>query len=154
MATSVYNNPCFSDNSLNNYAAKDLPYLRVLPNGIDIFRNIIPVFPKLDEELAYNTRVFLNCYIETLVSLNDQITISNSLPRLSFTPFDDNTLLIEWIFRDFRIGFSIDKIAVDSNWYLVTNEKFKELTQSGSMDALHPEQSSLRPLISFALQNS
>ena len=153
MTTNSITYTCSSDYEQNEDITPDLPYFRLLPSGINIFQNVYPLYSQLDKELAKNTQSFITCFLEILTALNNQNAISNNLPQLVFTPFDDNTLLIEWIFKDFRIGFSIDKNPQESNWYLTTNEKFKELTLTETMDALHPEEP-LKRLISFALQNS
>lgn len=44
---------------------------------------------------------------------------------------DDSSTLIEWIFPDFRVGFSIDSNAEDSSWYIVSNENLGYIMQSG-----------------------
>ena len=44
---------------------------------------------------------------------------------------EENSLLIEWIFKDFRIGFSFEKKESNSSWYIAFNEKYSEISASG-----------------------
>lgn len=53
------------------------------------------------------------------------------LPQLEAFNVDDGSLLIEWLFEDFRIGFSLEINISESNWYLVTNQKLGEINASG-----------------------
>ena len=87
-----------------------------------------------------------------LVSLNNSEKISNNLPPLLVNILDDGTILIEWIFPDYRISFAIEKDLKNSNWCLITNDKFNEKIVSELFDPMIP--SPLPYLIDFALKNS
>lgn len=50
---------------------------------------------------------------------------------LSISIIEDDCLLIEWIFPDFRFGFSMEKDLNESNYYFVSNQKYGELNVSG-----------------------
>lgn len=50
---------------------------------------------------------------------------------LSISIIENDSLLIEWIFSDFRFGFSIEKDLNESNYYFVSNKKYGELNVSG-----------------------
>jgi len=54
-----------------------------------------------------------------------------SLPTIRAFNVDDGSILLEWIFNDFRVGFSIEQIESESSWHLVSNEKYGETNASG-----------------------
>ena len=53
------------------------------------------------------------------------------LPRLQAFNVDDGSVLIEWIFENFRIGFSIESDLKESSWYLVSDSCLGEISASG-----------------------
>ena len=57
-------------------------------------------------------------------------SIQNDKP-LSISIIENDCLLIEWIFPDFRFGFSMEKDLNESNYYFVSNQKYGELNVSG-----------------------
>lgn len=75
------------------------------------------------------------------------------LPLLHTFPVDDGSLLIEWIFEDFRIGFSLEQESSESSWYLVTNPKFGEISASGYLSDVDNEKIVIW-LLNFILVNS
>lgn len=66
---------------------------------------------------------------------------------------DDGSLLIEWVFRDFRIGFSYEPNPNESGWYLITNRTLGEISASGYLSNDNYE-SLILWLLNFALSNS
>ena len=76
----------------------------------------------------------------------------NYLPCLYARNVDDGSLLIEWIFSDFRIGFSIEPILKDSSWHLVSKENLGAISASGYISS-ESRNSIIQWLISFILSN-
>ncbi len=58
------------------------------------------------------------------------IDLSN-LPQLHAAILDDGAVSIEWIFSDFRIGFTIETNGNDSGWFLVSTDKHGEINAFG-----------------------
>jgi hypothetical protein len=75
------------------------------------------------------------------------------LPQLLAFNVDDGSVLLEWVSKDFRMGFSIEPDSRDSGWYLVTNRNLGEISASG-----YTSQINIHPLIlwllNFILANS
>jgi len=44
---------------------------------------------------------------------------------------EDNSLIIEWIFKDCRFGFSLESNLDESSYYFVSNKKYGEFMVSG-----------------------
>jgi len=75
------------------------------------------------------------------------------LPQLHAFNVDDGAILIEWIFDDFRIGFSIESEPKESSWYLVSNANSGEIAASGYISRIDIKTLALW-LINFVLYHS
>jgi hypothetical protein len=53
------------------------------------------------------------------------------LPSLDAFVVDDGSILIEWIYSNFRIGFNIECNPQDSGWFLVSNRQLGDIGASG-----------------------
>jgi hypothetical protein len=53
------------------------------------------------------------------------------LPELQGFIADDGSFLLEWIFSEYRVGFSIEPDAEQSSWFLITNRNLGEISASG-----------------------
>lgn len=71
-------------------------------------------------------------YIQSILQIIEKNSITTSLlPSINAFFVEDGSILLEWIFNDFRIGFSCEENIEDSGWYLITNKKFGEISASG-----------------------
>jgi hypothetical protein len=43
---------------------------------------------------------------------------------------EDGSVLLEWIFSDFRIGFNIEPNPDESGWHLISNKRLGEIAVS------------------------
>lgn len=75
------------------------------------------------------------------------------LPQIHAFSVDDGSILLEWIFPDFRIGFSIEQNNSESGWYLVTRKKLGEISASGNLADVDT-QGVVIWLIDFVLANA
>ena len=75
------------------------------------------------------------------------------LPPLKAFNLDDDSAVIEWIFRDFRIGFNIEAEMDESGWYLVSNETLGGIGASGRIAEQNLERLLLW-LLDFAFSNT
>jgi len=55
------------------------------------------------------------------------------IPPLHAYQSEDSSVLVEWVFPDFRIGFNIESNQEDSGWHLVSNKRLGEVTASGQL---------------------
>jgi len=55
------------------------------------------------------------------------------IPPLHAHIDEDGSVLLEWAFPDFRIGFNIEQNPENSGWHLVTNKKLGDKTESGQL---------------------
>lgn len=57
----------------------------------------------------------------------------SSIPPLRAHVDEDGSVLLEWIFSDFRVGFNIEPNPDDSGWHLVSDKINNVYTASGQL---------------------
>lgn len=57
-------------------------------------------------------------------------------PPLKLVPLEESCYLLEWTFKDRRLGFSFETDPKDSGWYYVYSNNSSERYESGTMDQL------------------
>lgn len=129
-------------------------YFQTFPHDYNIFREVslneshIP-----NEEVRKTTTEFLSTF-ERIISLNrNRVENSGYLPPLTIRYLEDNSVLMEWIFKDFRAGFSIEPIQRESSWYLVSNQNLNEASYGGELDSSNAEPL-ISNVLSFVLENT
>jgi hypothetical protein len=131
----------------------ETPYFYTLANDIDIFNEAVSGLHVLSNpEVKEETLSFLRTFQKLIMIQRNKTEFSGHLPPLKFRPQEDNSVLLEWIFRDFRIGFAFEPKLRESSWYLVSNERLNEASASGLLNKNELEPL-LSKLIPFALKN-
>ena len=107
--------------------------LRVLPLSVQYLTT--PAWNAVgqveNKNVADGARRILWNLTETSLTFQSRGVDLDRLPQLHAFAVQDGSLLIEWIFDDFRVGFSIEPIPSDSSWYLVSNEKLGDINVAG-----------------------
>ncbi len=75
----------------------------------------------------------------TLSNLENQNYNISPLPSLHAFNAADESITIEWIFEEFRIGFTIEFDPEESGWYLISSENFGAITASGNLAEINLE---------------
>ena len=96
---------------------------------------------------------FIHSVIEDFKLLNYEL---GDLKPLHLFLVEDGSILVEWIFDDFRIGFNFEQNLEESSWYLVTNENLFGINASGYIVDIASEKFKLVLLwlINFVLSHS
>jgi len=129
-------------------------YFHAFPYDYNIFRGVnLDASQIPNEQLRKMTSQFLSDFQRVLMMNRTRIEGSGRLPPLKIQWLEDDSVLTEWIFKDFRIGFSIEPKEKESSWYLVANRNLDEVSASGALDLSSPE-SLLSNLLSFVLANT
>lgn len=137
----------------SNDSFESKPYIIILPNDINIFRDInisaesIPV--ESQRELI---SLFIVKFQRIILRNRELLNHSGNFPPLLMHSLSDGSILIEWIFPDFRIGFSFELIKEESSWYLVANKHLKEISSSGLLDFTEIDELLIN-LLNFATSN-
>jgi len=127
-------------------------------SGAPIVRTVIDYVVKSLKDIPSNAvkeyaTIFCQSFQEVLIDILERNKVSASLPPLYPFVVEDGSFLIQWVFRDFRIGFSIEPVIEESSWYMVKFSKFDEVQSSGPLkvDSLKGK---IYDSIIFALRNS
>lgn len=95
---------------------------------------------------------FVQIFMQAILENRQQFADGIQLPSLIWNMLGQESHLIEWIFKDFRIGFSIENDEDDSSWFVVANEKFQNLNASGKLIA-QESKSIISQIIQFSAVN-
>lgn len=76
-----------------------------------------------------------------------------SLPPVNIPVVDNKTMLIEWCFSDFRIGFSFEEEEAESSWYLVSTQTLGDIQSHGVLNGENQDML-LRWLLQFVIENT
>jgi len=105
--------------------------LRGESNPVKQARNIIPQIDNADVSKQVER---LLSFIDKIVKIAEQEEVDLShIPSLHAYVEEDGSVLLEWVFPDFRIGFNIDSNPDNSGWHLVSNKKLGDITASGQL---------------------
>ena len=86
-----------------------------------------------NQKVADEARRILWIITETSLTFQSWGFDLGHLPQLHAFAVQDGSILIEWIFDDFRVGFSIEPILSESSWYLVSNAKLRDINVAGDI---------------------
>jgi hypothetical protein len=130
-------------------------YFHIFPSDFNIFREVnSALFHIEDKQVRETTSKFLTTFQNIFVLNRERIQSSSQhLPPLRIRYLDDNSVLIEWIFKDFRIGFSIETQEDESSWYLISNSNLNE-TNAGGVLRRSEIESFLSTLLLVVLANA
>ena len=108
-----------------------------------------------DDTVANECRRILQIIAESILFSQTQGFDLGHRPRLHAFDVEDGSLLIEWIFDDFRIGFGVEPIPSESSWYLVSNARLGDINLAGDIpkNELETQDLMLR-LVNFVVSNS
>lgn len=106
-----------------------------------------------NEEIAERAKKLLTIIQEMISSFQEVGFDLCYLPPLRAFNVEDGSVLIEWIFTDFRIGFTVEIDPEESGWYMVSNKKLGEISASGYISNINVEKLILWHL-NFILSNS
>lgn len=90
--------------------------------------------------------------IQKLIRLvQEQGVYVDQIPPLHASKTDDGSVVLEWIFPEFRVGFNIEPSAQDSGWHLVSSKKLGDIAVSGPLSSL---ETTVAMLLEYILKNT
>jgi hypothetical protein len=100
----------------------------------DPLADVREILPHIDNEsVRHQTENLLSSLHWMIQRVNINTGGAINPPPLLANIDEDGSLMLEWIFPDFRVGFNIEPVAADSGWHLVANKKMNHLTRSGAL---------------------
>lgn len=104
--------------------------------------------PKVKED-ARKLILGILSVIHSLTKLGSEF---GHMPSLQAANMDDGSVLIEWIFENFRVGFTIEKNSEESGWYLVSGKNLGQINAYGNLNKADDEKL-LSWLLVFVISN-
>lgn len=122
--------------------------------GSDLLGEAWRILPHIkDHEIQESCEHLLTTIQEVLTHFQQRGFDLLDLPQLRALLPSDGSVLLEWKFDDYRIGFTIEGNSEDSGWYLVSSRRLGDVTASGSLDQVH-SRTIISWLFNFVLANS
>lgn len=123
----------FSSDSLDNKTGTYGGRSNLRVPSLSVHKLIIPAWRTVgqveDEKIADEASRILWIITDLIFQRREEDL--EPLPQLHAFDVQDGSILIEWIFDNFRVGFSIEPILSESSWYLVSNAKLGDIGVSG-----------------------
>ncbi len=130
-------------------------YTFTLPQNLDIFSNVEKNLDVIKtEDVKHYVLNIIKYFEQILKELDRNYRLLNLLPPFIISQEDDGSIFLEWVFKDFRIGFNIDVDTTKSSWFLITNSNLEELSVSGDISSDDDLKSTIIKIIKYVLQNS
>jgi hypothetical protein len=105
------------------FFADDFIYQPIPPNHIDIFSHITDSLKTLSNENVQKQacEIIYSLY-RVINDLNITEQFTNHLAKLHLTEQEDKTALLEWNFKNFRFGFTIEPDENKTSYYHVSQD--------------------------------
>ena len=98
-------------------------YQPTLNIGMDVTSRAIDDLSKIkDKDIRQQTGLILETIQTYIVLLCNKHSISKRLPMILMNVRDDQTVLLEWNFRNFRIGFEIEHDQKNTIYFFVSED--------------------------------
>jgi len=109
-------------------------YHQLLPEKLNVFKNVLPKIDKIENDSVKSQVIyFIQVFEEILISRQQQINSIGQLPVAMLNIENDGAVLLEWGFRDFKIGFSFELNEKESSWFIVTKNSNQDFASSSEM---------------------
>ena len=139
-----------SNNEGYLYANQVNKYYDAISISKDVFNNIFKQIKNIENIILKEKLIkFTNVFISILSEVKGK---SNWLPPFILT-IEEDSLFLEWVFKDFRVGFTISVNEDESMWFMITNKNLEELSVSGDLKSSEYYSVIIR-ILGFVLENT
>ncbi len=131
----------------------NINYLTIF-NDQELFKRAVRILGEIDDqEVKKESRELIAQIIDIIHRLRNQGRDFSNLPSFNVEKEEDGSILFEWIFANFRIGFTTEKKHEESGWYLVSNENMGNINAFGNF-IRNSKETIIAWLLIFALSNN
>lgn len=143
-----FTNDNFTDFNLDNL------YLYNLPKNINILSDIKDDISNITDKLLRNKVLeIILTFQKSIIHTSKKLDNIGYLSPLKINKIDENTIIIEWIFKNFRIGFVIEIEINKSSWYIVSDANIENIDKSGLLQS-YELNLLIDDLIDFVINNT
>lgn len=104
-----------------------------------------------NETVRKQAQKIISAIDNTLHMIHQERPDITRIPILYTHPIEDEAVLIEWIFRDFRIGFNVEPDPKDTGWHIVSGENLDDFAMS---QRLTDYKKTVQAILSMILSNT
>ena len=109
-------------------------YFALLPEYSNLFGKAWQIGTKAkNQNVARQTRLILLSIQEIINSFGQLGFDLGSITPIKAYECEDESVLMEWIYTNFRVGFAIEPDQAESGWYLVSNQALGEKSAYGNL---------------------
>lgn len=96
----------------------------------DVISKAKSLLTKIDNEPLRNSAEHLLIIIQSLLENYFDVSV---FPPLKAYESEDGSIIFEWVFPHFRVGFSIEQDKSESGWFLVSDDSAGNILASGEI---------------------
>lgn len=88
--------------------------------------------------LTFSNKTLCEEALQILAAIRHEIAknrILGHLPKIYVFESEDGSILLEWIFKNLRLGLSIESEIEKSSWFLVSNKSIGSINAYGRLDS-------------------
>ncbi len=122
-----FSKPSFLQGTIGKFEFNDYLQILTLPDITQSARVTIRTISNRD------IAVYAEKLLLVIRNQLDKLEFEDRLPEIRAFERDNGSLLIEWIFDHFRIGFSVEISREESGWYLVSGHEFGDILAYGGL---------------------
>lgn len=128
----------------------DNGYYNPVSQSMNVFGNIVGEIVKI-QNLFIRSQIinFVGEFTRILKALENS---SNYFPPFIMIEEEDSVFL-EWVFKDFRVGFTFCENEDESMWFIISNRNLRELSFSGDLK-MSDYYSIIVMAVRFAMENT
>lgn len=126
----VYPVPAEDSYSLPRQPANETFGVHPLPGDADLISWASEVTRSVPSVVVTEQAQTLLRLIQDIVSIFRLLPLTQ-IPQLGAFIAEDGSLLFEWAFEHYRIGFNVELNPEESGWYLITDRALGEISASG-----------------------
>ena len=131
------------------------PHFMPLMIECDLVKPALEIVQQIENENIVNqARGILLILQKTITTFHYYGFPFSHLPNLEAFNLEDGSTLVEWIFDDFRIGFSVESDKDESSWYLVSSKKLREINASGYIPSGNEFEKLILWLLNFVISHT
>jgi hypothetical protein len=117
----------------------DMFYYQYIPvkQKSNIVYNALSGIDSTKPKSMINTAINILFNIQSIVDVYREVELClEHIPPIRSFNLEDGSISLEWVFNDFRIGFSIEENGDDSSWYIITNSNLGNVSASGYLSKI------------------
>ncbi|MDR0518312.1 MAG: hypothetical protein LBH25_14865 [Fibromonadaceae bacterium] len=131
------------------------PYETPLPSNINVFSEVKECVARLeDSSVKYQAKYILSNIYLLLQSAYKKRKISNRLSQIILVQQEDKSVLMEWIFQYFRIGFLLESDKTYSSYFVVSRSANDELFMPSTQKLDVDTPKSIEEIVEYVLGNT